>query len=58
LRRVQIQKAKFKFFTVTPNMDKLVMSIRRGLDDLLCLEWFNLHPGPFFEEIMNLDTKC
>jgi hypothetical protein len=53
VRRVQIQRAKFKIFTVTPNMDKLVMGIGRGLSELLCLECFNIHPDPFFGEIMN-----
>jgi hypothetical protein len=34
------------------------MGIRWGSGDLLCLDWFNLYLDLFFEEIMNLDTKC
>jgi len=25
--------------------------------DPLCFGWFNLHPDPFFKEIMNLNTE-
>ena len=49
---------KFEIFTVAPNMDKSVMGIKRKLGDLLHLGWFNLYLDPFFEEILNLDTKC
>jgi hypothetical protein len=34
------------------------MDIRRELGELLYLKWFNLCLDPFFEEILNLDTKC
>jgi hypothetical protein len=39
-------------------MDESVMGIRRELDDLLHLGWFNLYLDPFVEEILNLDMKC
>jgi hypothetical protein len=51
LRRFHIQRGKFKFFAVAPNIDKLVMGIRRGSGDLLQFEWFNLYLDPNFEEI-------
>jgi hypothetical protein len=46
--RFQIQRGKFKFFTVTPNMD---MGTRSKLGDLLQFGWFNLHLDLNFEEI-------
>jgi hypothetical protein len=58
LRRFQIQNGKFKIFAIAFNMDESVMDIRRGLGDLLHLGWFNLYLDPFFEEILNPDTKC
>jgi hypothetical protein len=51
LRRFQIQKGKFKIFTVSPKMDELVIGTGRGLSDLLRFEWFNFHLDPNFEEI-------
>src|SRR6267378_1532262 len=51
LRRFQIQRGKLKIFTVAPNMDKLLMNIKRVLGDLLQFGWFNVYLDPNFEEI-------
>jgi hypothetical protein len=53
LRGFQIQKGKFKNFTIAPNMEKLVMDIRSRSVDILQFGWFNLHLDPNFEGIPN-----